>query len=51
MSEINRDDGQLLIQMIDTWLTYKHPDEMDDDDIASAAEHPHEQPHAIGAGP
>lgn len=38
MSEINRDDGQLLIQMIDTWLTYKHPDEMDDDDIARAAD-------------
>ena len=38
MGEINRDDGRLLIQMIDTWLTYRHPDEMDDDDIASAAD-------------
>src|SRR4051812_21540560 len=37
MTEISRDDGQLLIQMINTWLTYTHPDEMDSDDIARVA--------------
>jgi hypothetical protein len=38
MSELTRDDGQLLIQMISTWLTYAHPDEMDADHIAQAAD-------------
>ena len=38
MSTLTRDDGQLLIQMISTWLTYTHPDEMDSDHIANAAD-------------
>ena len=38
MSKLTRDDGQLLIHMISTWLTYTHPDEMDSDHIANAAD-------------
>ena len=38
MSELTREDGQLLIQMIDTWLTYAHPDEMEPQHLAQAAD-------------
>jgi hypothetical protein len=38
MSELPHADGQLLIEMIGTWLRYDHPDEIDPSDVVKAAD-------------
>jgi hypothetical protein len=38
MSEHPHVEGNLLIQMVDTWLRYQDPDELDSEDVAKAAD-------------